>query len=110
MVHGLTRQTNPRSLQRQAGPTDQDLLRGGDCQIHNRCVMNAGLLWPRPVSRSGWKAFRELLKFVRNNRAGSCVASPQALPASGSASCDIQIATIQIVPGPRIVALSVYSK
>jgi hypothetical protein len=43
MVRGLTRQTTPRSLKWQAGPTDQDLLRVGNCQIHSCCVVNAGL-------------------------------------------------------------------
>jgi len=110
MVRGLTRQTTPRSLKWQAGPTDQDLLRVGNCQIHNCCVVNAGLrrlgsMSPgrrRQAGRVG-KVSR-ILELVRNNGAGSCVAFPQVLPvASGCSFLRHPDLTIGIVPGPALL-------
>jgi hypothetical protein len=107
MVLGLTRQTTPRLLKWQAAPTDQDLLRVGNCQIHNCCrVTSAGVDVARSAApdRPGWKVFQEILELVRNNGAGSCVAFPQVLPvASGYSFLRHPDLTIGIVPGPALL-------
>jgi hypothetical protein len=90
---------------------DQDLLKVGNYQIHNCCVVNAGLrrlgvdvARSAAPDRPGWKVFREILELVRNNGAGSCVAFPQILPvASGYSFLRHPDLTVGIVPGPALL-------
>src|SRR5439155_22015188 len=87
MVRGLTRQTTPRSLKWQAGPTDQDLLRVGNCQIHNCCVVNAGLRRRRrrSVGSAGqtWLEGASINPKVRSKQRGGFVRCVPAYPHGG---------------------------
>jgi hypothetical protein len=117
MVLGLTRQTTPRSLKWQAGPTDQDLLRVGNCQIHSCCVVNAGLrrlgsMSPgRRAREAGLEGVSRKPRTCSKQRGGFV----RCIPASPPGSVGLQLpATSRLdhrnCSRSRIVALSVHSK